>query len=428
MLFPAGYQPATPKNEITFSAGSSSSTYEVKGARDTDADLMPITDLLLDAAFLAGNTRVRITPQLVSPAAFAAVYGAAEAVGGDVTVNGRIFEGNTSQLSFILRVRYDASARFADAQPIDSQRWRTPRIEIYEGATEDPALTFAWSAHGTGTRTWATGDPTTAYRCLVAGDSVTFSTWPSSAGEDSTLFRVTPTSTSSSSGNGRLSLTAPPDYETPTDSGGDNLYKVRVSSGHTLNSLVGEGRRSGCNGSALELTVMVKDAGPPAPVRSLAGDLDSDTMTISVNWAPPAGFLDGSDSSVVVPFDAARRSGSGDPGTAVAGYDYEYRLQGSSTWTQGTTTATSFEILGVGAGDAYTVRVRARNAEGTGSPVTIDGPHSIDDGNPPEPVPEPDPDPESESEPVPLLPVAGSGLLAGVLALCGAWCLARRRP
>ena len=396
VLFPAGYQPATPKNEVTFSAGSSSSTYNVQGARDTDADLMPITDLLLDAAFLDGNTKVRITPQLVTPAAFAAVYGAAEAVGGDVTVNGRIFEGNTSQLSFILRVRYDASARFADAQPIDSQRWGTPRIEIYEGATVDPALAFAWSAHGAGTRTWGTGDPTTAYRCLVAGDAVTFSAWPSAAGEDSTLFRVTPTSTSASSGNGRLNLTAAPDYETPTDSGGDNLYQVRVRSGHSLNSLVGEGQRSGCNGSALELTVAVKDAGPPAPVRSLTGDLDSGTGTLSVNWDPPAGFLDGSDSSVVVPFDSARMSGSGAAGTAVAGYDYEYRLQGSSTWTQGTTTTTSFEISGVGAGDAYTVRVRARNAEGAGAFVTIDVGQSDE---PPPDEPPPDEPPLDESPP-----------------------------
>lgn len=372
VLFPAGYQPATPKNEVTFSAGSSSSTYNVQGARDTDADLMPITDLLLDAAFLDSNTKVRITPQLVTPAAFAAVYGAAEAVGGDVTVNGRIFEGNTSQLSFLLRVRYDASARFAGAQPINSQRWGTPRIEIYEGATADPALAFAWSAHGAGTRTWGTGDPTTAYRCLVGGDAVTFSAWPSAAGEDSTLFRVTPTSTSASSGNGRLNLTAAPDYEIPTDSGGDNVYQVRVRSGHALNSLVGEGVRTGCDGSALELTIVVKDAGPPAPVRSLTGSLDRGTGTLSVNWAPPAGFLDGSDSSVVVPFDAARMSGSGAAGTAVAGYDYEHRRQGSSTWTQGTTTATSFEISGVGVGDAHTVRVRARNAEGTGAFVTID--------------------------------------------------------
>ncbi len=399
VLFPAGYQPAAPKNEVTFSAGSSTATYNVQGARDTDADLMPITDLLLDAAFLDGNTKVRITPQLVSPAAFAAVYGAAEAVGSDVTVNGRIFEGDVSQLSFILRVRYDASARFAGAQPIDSQRWGTPRIEIYEGATEDPALAFAWSGHGAGTRTWGTGDPVTAYRCLVAGDAVTFSAWPSFAGEDSALFQVTPTSTSASSGNGRLNLTAAPDYETPTDSGGDNLYQVRVRSGHSLNSLVGEGRRTGCNGSALELTVLVKDAGPPAPVRSLTTSLDSDTMTLSVNWAPPAGFLDGSDSSVVVPFDTARRSGSGAPGTAVAAYDYEYQRQGSSTWTQGTTTATSFEIPGVGAGDAYTVRVRARNAEGAGAPVAVDV------GTPEEPPPEePPPDEPPPEEPPPEEP------------------------
>ena len=126
-----------------------------------------------------------------------------------------------------------------------------------------------------------------------------------------------------------------------------------------------------------------------APVRSLTGSLDSDTGIISVNWAPPAGFLDGSDSGVV-PFDTARMSGSGAAGTAVAGYDYEYRLQGSSTWTQATTTTTSFEISGVGAGDAYTVRVRARNAEGTGAPATIDVPRPPEPSEPSEP-PEPPP-------------------------------------
>ena len=416
VLFPAGHQPASPKNEITFSAGSSSSTYELRGEL-VGSSVVPITDLLLDTTFLDGNTKIRITPQSVSPAAFAAVYGASGAVGTDVQVDGGIFEGATSQAAFIIRVRYDASAQFTDAQSIGNLRWGTPRIEIYEGATVDPALAFAWSAHGAGTRTWGTGDPVTTYRCLVAGDAVTFSAWPSSAGEDSTLFAVTPTSTSASSGTGRLNLTAAPDYETPTDSGGDNLYQVRVSSGHSLNNLPGEGQRTGCDGSALELTVVVKDAGPPAPVRSLMGDLDSDTMTVSVNWAPPAGFLDGSDSSVV-PFDTARRSGSGAPGTAVAGYDYEYRLQGGSTWTQGTTTATSFEIPGVGAGDAYTVRVRARNAEGAGAPVTIDVPRPVDDG---------EPEPEPEPEPVPVLPVAGSGLLASLLALRGARRLARSR-
>ncbi len=138
---------------------------------------------------------------------------------------------------------------------------------------------------------------------------------------------------------------------------------------------------------------MVKDAGPPAPVRSLTGSLDSDTGILSVNWAPPAGFLDGSDSSVVVPFDTARMSGSGAAGTAVAGYDYEYRLQGSSTWTQATTTTTSFEISGVGAGDAYTVRVRARNAEGTGAPATIDVPRPPEPPEPSEPSEPPEPPP-----------------------------------
>ena len=385
VLFPAGYQPASPKNEATFS-GSASSTYQVKASLNV-GDLLPLSDFLVDATFLAGNTRVRLSPQSVSPAAFAAVY-TAGALGTDATLDAGIFEGDTPIGRLLtIRVRYDASARFTDAQSIGDLRWGTPQIEIYEGATVDPALAFAWSGYGTGTRNWATGDPVTAYTCRVGGDSVAFSTWPSSAGEDSTLFQVTPASTSTNSGTGRLNLTAAPDYENPTDSGGDNLYKVRVSSGHNLNAISGEGQRTGCNGSALELTVVVKNAGPPAPVRSLTGSLDSDTGILSVNWASPAGFLDGSDSSVVVPFDTARMSGSGAAGTAVAGYDVEYRLHGGSTWTQATTTTTSFEISGVGAGDAYTVRVRARNAEGTGAPATIDVPRPPEPPKPPEPPP-----------------------------------------
>ena len=384
VLFPAGEQPASPKNEVSFPDGSSSSTYEVRGAQSGD-DIAPLTDSLLDTAFLDGNTRIRITPQSVTPAAFAAVYGAAGGVGGDVEVDAGVFEGSSTSadLLFIVAVRYDASARFTDAQPINSQRWGAPEIEIYEGATEDPALAYAWSAHGAGTRNWATGDPTSAYRCVVGGDAVTFSAWPSPAGEDSTLFQVTPVSTSAASGTGRLNLTAAPDYESPTDSGGDNLYRVRVRNGHNLNDIFGEGLRTGCDGSALELTVRVQDAGPPAALGSLTGTLDSGTMTIAVDWTPPAGFLDGSDSSVVVPFDAARKSGGGIPGTAVSGYDYEYRLEGSSAWTQGTTTSTSFEITGVGAGEAYRVRVRARNAEGAGAFTTIDVPRQLEEPNRP---------------------------------------------
>ncbi len=378
VLFPAGEQPPSPKNEVSFPDGSSSSTYQVKGAQTGD-DITPIADSLLDAVFLDGNTKIRVTPQSVTPAAFAAVYGATGGVGGDVEVDAGVFEGASTNADhlFIVAVRYDASARFTNAQPINSQRWGTPQIEIYEGATEDPALAFAWAAHGAGTRNWATGNPASAYRCMVGGDVVTFSAWPSSAGEDSTLFEVRPTSTSAASGNGRLNARAAPDYENPTDSGGDNLYRVRVRNGHNLNDIFGEGVRTGCDGSALELTVRVKDAGPPAPVGSLAGTLDSSTMTIAVDWTPPAGFLDGSDSSVVVPFNTARMSGSGIPGTAVAGYDYEYRLEGSSTWTQGTTTSTGFEITGVGASDAYRVRVRARNAEGAGAFTTIDVPRDL---------------------------------------------------
>lgn len=50
VLFPAGEQPASPKNEVSFPDGSSSSTYEVRGAQSGD-DIAPLTDSLLDTAF-----------------------------------------------------------------------------------------------------------------------------------------------------------------------------------------------------------------------------------------------------------------------------------------------------------------------------------------------------------------------------------------
>ena len=187
------------------------------------------------------NTKIRITPQSVSPAAFAAVYGASGAVGSDVQVEGGIFEGEVSQAAFILRVRYDASAQFTDAQPLGNLRWGTPRIEIYEGATVDPVLAFAWSAHGTGTRTWGTGDPVTTYRCLVAGDAVAFSAWPSSAGEDSALFRVTPASTSTSSGNARVVLSDPDG----TPGSGDEVFETAMAGGTVLDLGTGRIRKAG---------------------------------------------------------------------------------------------------------------------------------------------------------------------------------------
>ncbi len=390
VLFPDNHQPAAAQNVVTFSGGSPSSSYSVRMAQTGDTPSSP-ADSLLNVEFFQGNQRIRVTPQAVTPTAFAAVYDDDGAVGTDTEVDAGVYEGasTTASLLFIVSVRYDASARFTDGQLIGDQRWGTPRIEVYEGATADPALAFAWVAHGAGTRTWSTGDPGTAYRCKVGGEDVTFATWPASPGEDSALFTVTPATTSGSSGSGIVSFNAAPDYETPTDSGGDNLYKVRVGNGHSLNDIFGEGLRTGCTGSGLDLEILVKDAGPPAPVRMLTGDLDSNAMTISVTWTPPAGFLDGSDSNVVVPFDAARRSGSGNPGTAVAGYDYEYRLEGSSTWTQETTTSTSFEIPGVGADDAYRVRVRARNAEGAGAFTTIDVPRLLEPETPEPETPKP---------------------------------------
>ena len=371
VLFPVGNQPASPRNEVAFPSGVSTGTYEIRLGRRGTPELLSPSALLLEATFSDDKTKITIEPQAgVSLDDFARVYGASAAVGTDVTLEGAVLNTDTSSYlnEFTLGVRYDASAVFENAMRIEkSQRWkRTPEIAIYEGATFDPAAAFKWWALGGGRRDWKTGDPVMAYICEVASENISFTPWPPEPGEDSTAFLISPGTTSTNRGAVQLTFKVAPDFDT-----GDELYMIRVSNGHLLNDIAGEGERTGCTGSALELTVRVKDAGPPAPVQNLAGALNNTGTMISVTWEPPAGFLDGMD---VVPFDPDRRSGTESPGTAVSGYDYQHRT-GTNPWTEGTTVGPEFTISGVNAGVSYEVEVRARNGEGAGawSTLTLDG-------------------------------------------------------
>ena len=371
VLFPAGYSPG--EEVIAFEGGVAGGSYEVRLVSASSA-IMAVDHWLLDATFFEFNRRIRLSPRAnVSPAQFVAVYGS-DGISSDASLDGAVW--NTSRSSyendFRVLVRYDASAIFANASFLGDQRWGEPRIEVYEGATHDPALSFAWSAVGSGTRNWSidleTGN-NSGVSCKVRSTAVTFDTWPSGPNADGTAFAVLPATSTADSGTGTLSFSATPDFETLAGGGGYNGHRVRVGNRHTLNNLFGEGARTGCSGSVLELIVTVKDAGPPAAVRSLGSNVSGQMTQVDVTWTEPAGFLDGSDNSVV-PFDSRRTASGGSSGTAVSRYDYRYRSLGTTPWTNGTTSATGFSITGLTAGaisQGHVIQVRAVNGEGAGT-------------------------------------------------------------
>ena len=106
--------------------------------------------------------------------------------------------------------------------------------------------------------------------------------WPDDGGKDSSLFEVSSAATAQSS-TVTVSFKNAPDFENPADdegattvngveedNPGDNVYHLRVTSDHNLHDLGTEGNDTGCNGSAVDLKIRVKDVSPPiAPPESV---------------------------------------------------------------------------------------------------------------------------------------------------------------
>ncbi len=186
---------------------------------------------------------------------------------------------------------------------------------------EAPAITGGATAtvnfaeNGTGTvTTVAVTDPD-------ADDAVTFSL---NGGADEDKFSITT--------SGALSFKTAPDYENPTDTGGDNTYVVTVRAS------------DGSLHDDQTITVTVTDVTEP-PSAPAAPTISASTVTsLMVAWTAPA-----------------------NTGPAITDYDVQYREGSSGTfnaWTH-TGTATSTTITGLTANTSYEVQVRATNAEGT---------------------------------------------------------------
>ena len=150
-----------------------------------------------------------------------------------------------------------------------------------------------------------------------------------SGGADRSRFSITD--------GGVLSFKSAPNFESPVDSGGDNVYnlEVTVDSGSD-----GRERFASMNFSVEVADVLESPFAPGAP-----GLTPLNATSLFVSWDEPDNV-----------------------GPAITGYDVEYSLDGVSfsDWDHNGTSRRA-RITGLSAGTLYYVRVRAVNDEGSGS-------------------------------------------------------------
>ena len=249
---------------------------------------------------------------------------------------------------------YDPSARFSAPAVYGSKSRYTLDLETYEGPNAGPDLSIEWTGILSGSRTWATGSPATALQCRDYTGNLHDQDWPASGSTDSGLFESIARTTYGRSGSITPSFKTDPDYETPADSGADNVYHLRYYQSHDLHNPSAETTQPGCAGSAVDVRITVKDVGPPAPVMP-EGSFDATNTLITLSWNAPAGFVENGDT---VPFPH--------PSFAPTSYDYRHRLADATQWSEpAATTETPVRITEV-TGNTYEVQVRATNSEGTG--------------------------------------------------------------
>ncbi len=296
----------------------------------------------------------------ITPAQFTSVYGEVATI--PVLLGGIYASDGTDESDpegFNIHLVYDGSAQFsAPAEYIGDQRWEIPTpIEMYEGTTmPETGELPTWTAVTAARRDWGFDWSYPRIRCEVEATTYDVYTFPD-GGNDNTLFTLDSESRAAS-GTVSLAFKTVPDYETPGDSNADNEYQVRVVNTHNIHRLGGEGSPTGCSGSVLDMSILVKDVGTPAPPEHVEGRFrETDDTTIDVNWTASGGF---SENGTLVAFPT---------GFEVIDYDYRYRPSGTTTWTEVTDTplmVTTITLENM-TEDAYDIQVRANNSEGSGA-------------------------------------------------------------
>ena len=127
------------------------------------------------------------------------------------------------------------------------------------------ALQIPWTSTTEGARTWTLGNRDSPNIKCKDQSGTTTHTWDNQGSRDSALFAIDQPEEDQQQGHIPLRFTSPPDYEAAQDHGTDNEYLIRLVSRHDIHGFDGESQTMGCDGSALDLKIRIKDVGPPAP-------------------------------------------------------------------------------------------------------------------------------------------------------------------
>ena len=218
-------------------------------------------------------------------------------------------------MEFTIKASYDASPQFHLAATYESDsRWTLDKkITVYEGNgvnselykvmlgdknpnSEQPtrrdsptdALHIPWTASFSGSRNWSMGnrDGSRTKPTLRCNDQngTQGRIWDDAGSEDSYSFEADVTD-QTKSGHLTTRFINAPDYEIPTDANKDNTYNVRIVGSHRIHKLGTPERTFGCETSAIDFTVTVKDVGPPAPLQELTLTQDpTDNAKFNIAW------------------------------------------------------------------------------------------------------------------------------------------------
>ena len=192
-----------------------------------------------------------------------------------------IYEGPqaNSELGKIILGSYDEENKPTEGQP-----------DRISGITD--ALQIPWTSTTTGARTWTLGNrngmmDSPKIKCKD-GSGTTTHTWNDQGSQDSALFAIDQPQGDQQQGHIPLRFASTPDYEAAQDDGTNNEYLIRLVSGHDIHGLDGGSPTLGCDGSALDLKVRVKDVGPPAPPTGMTLRLQPNIPNhLDIHWDTP---------------------------------------------------------------------------------------------------------------------------------------------
>ena len=286
-------------------------TYSIE--YELDGTVTPLPDLFLTE--VVDETDGTITYSKSATPTIEQYRTAYGTTGDEAIINATITatDGTTTDtLDFNIHIQHDQSAQTDSPAVYQSyNRWKIPTLyEVYEGP--NAVASFKWSASHSDTavdRRWSMAEEPDGQQATVSCnyDGATIDevhiNWPNTD-HDSYLFNpVNETTDPPSHPSGTITVSFDnsnpdpevgdtplkyPDFENPHDHDTDNTYHLRVINDNDVDtdSIVG------CSGSAIDITVKIKDVGAPNPPTNITGNFNADGNEINLSWTAPTTFDD----------------------------------------------------------------------------------------------------------------------------------------